>query len=60
MITDNLNVIPDSRGSNIFSKALNIVFPLILISLNVTRRLLLYLMTSVFVGVHEKMLNMMP
>ena len=44
----------------LFLKVLNINFPLILISLNVVERSLLLLMTSVIVGVNEKMLNLMP
>ena len=40
-----------------FLKVLNIDFPLILISLNVVERLLLY-MTSVIVGANGKMLNL--
>ena len=42
-----------------FLKALNIDFPLILISLNAVRRSSLHYMTSVIVGVNEKMLNLM-
>ena len=41
-------------------KALNIIFPLILICLNVVEGWLFYSMTSVIVGVNEKMLNLMP
>ena len=44
----------------LFIKVLNIDFLLILISLNVVERSLLLLMTSVIVGVNEKMLNLMP
>ena len=43
----------------LFLKALNIDFPLLLISLNVVERALLHYMTSVIVGVNEKMLNRM-
>ena len=44
----------------LFLKVLNIDFPLELISLNVVERLLPLSMTSVIVGVNEKMLNLMP
>ena len=44
----------------LFLKALNIDFPLILISLNVVERSLLLKMASVIVGVNEKILNLMP
>ena len=44
----------------LFLKVLNIDFPLILISLNVIERSLRLLLTSVIVGVNEKMLNLMP
>ena len=44
----------------LFLNVLNIDFSLILISLNVAERSLLLLVTSVIVGVNEKMLNMMP
>ena len=43
-----------------YFKALNIDFPLILISLNVVEGSMLLHMTSVIVGVNEKMLNLMP
>ena len=43
----------------LFLKVLNIDFPLILISLNDVERSLLLQMTSVIVGVNEKMLNLM-
>ena len=43
----------------LFLKVLNI-FPHILISLNVVERSLLFEMTSVIVGVNEKMLNLVP
>ena len=44
----------------LFLKALNIYFPLILISLNIVEGSLLLLMTSVIVSVNEKLLNLMP
>ena len=43
-----------------FLKVLNIDFPIILVSLNVVERSLLLLITSVIVGVNEKILNLMP
>ena len=42
----------------LFLKALNIDFPLILISLNAVRRSSLHYKPSVIVGVNEKMLNL--
>ena len=44
----------------LFLKVLNIDFPIILVSLNVVERSLLLLITSVIVGVNEKILNLMP
>ena len=44
----------------LFLKALNIDFPLILISSNVIERALLHLMTSVVVGVNENMMSLVP
>ena len=44
----------------LFLKVLNIDFPLILISLNVLERSLLFYMTLVNVGAYGKMLNLMP
>ena len=43
----------------LFLKAQNIDFSLILISINVVERSLLLQLTSVIVGVNEKMLNLM-
>ena len=48
------------RFAILFLKVLNIGFPLILISLNVVERSLPLWMTSVIIGVNEKMLNLMP
>ena len=55
----NLNVIPDSRVKILFLQALNINFLPVLIALNAVGRLLLHYMTSVIVGVIEKMLKLM-
>ena len=46
--------------AKLFLKTLHIDFSLILISLNAVERSLLHQMTSVIVGVSEKMLNLMP
>ena len=59
-MTGNLNVIPDATVRNLNLKVLNIVFTLILISLNVVERLLLLKITFVIVGANGKMLNLMP
>ena len=44
----------------LFLKVLNIVFPLILISLNVVERSLYLKMTLVIAGANGKMLHLMP
>ena len=44
----------------LFLNALNIDFPLIVISLNAVQRSLFHQMTSVIVGVNERMLSLMP
>ena len=56
----NFNVIPDARVPNIISKCPPYRFPSNIDSLNVVERSLLHYMTSVIVGVSEKMLNLMP
>ena len=43
----------------LFLKVLNIDYPLILISINVVERSLLFIMASVIVDVNEKILNLM-
>ena len=60
MITGNLNVIPDARVRNNISKGPKSNYPLILISLDIVKILLLLLMTLVIVGAKGKMLNPMP
>ena len=56
----NLNDISDATVCNIFIKALNIYFPLKLISLNVVERSLLHKIIPIIVGANEIMLNTMP
>ena len=43
----------------LFLKVLNIYYPLILISINVVERSLLFIMASVIFCVNEKILNLM-
>ena len=43
----------------LFLKVLNIDYPLILISINVAERSLLFIMGSIIVDVNEKILNLM-
>ena len=60
MITGNLNAIPAARVRNIISKGLKYIF-LSNIDLSKCRReIAASLMTSVIIGVNEKMLNLMP
>ena len=60
VFTGNLNVIPDTRVSNIISQGPKYRFPSNIDILQCLREILHHEMTSVIVGVNEKMLNLMP